>query len=602
MKKALVILSAVLAAACFADNMDNGGQKGLVKSLSAHTLGSTFLNVGGSLRYDRDMGYAKGPLGSGPVLNSAGEELGQDPAQLWSGSVFAACGLNSVLDLSMVFPLYYDVTGFGPDRSGFGDLEVAAKLGYPAQRKNSVVNHAYYLRLILPTGTEDRGFFPRHVYHILDEGDTRANAPFTASSMQFNPMLLWTLDFNALKSRVPLQIHGNFGGVVAPEKSNSTLLGSIAIEYTPAKEVTLFAELNGEARVKFYADSFSVRTFENDPIWLTPGMRFNFQKGIYAILAGHFGLSSQDRQYRTDWVRSGYAYSTAPAPRYGVQLTLGCGNVIREPDSDMDGLIDKKDKCPEAAEDKDGFKDEDGCPDEDNDKDGLEDYLDECPNEKAVCDGCPVYDTDKDGILDDRDQCPKQAEDMDGFEDRDGCPDTDNDKDNVPDSADRCRNEAEDMDGFEDTDGCAEIDNDGDSIPDNTDKCPNHVGLPENQGCPKTAEIRGKLILSGVNFTSGKAVLTRNSFTVLDHVIESLREWPEIRLEIQGHTDDRGDDNFNLQLSQRRADAVREYFISKGIDASRLTAVGYGEQRPVADNTTKKGRVENRRVEIHRVE
>jgi outer membrane protein OmpA-like peptidoglycan-associated protein len=292
-------------------------------------------------------------------------------------------------------------------------------------------------------------------------------------------------------------------------------------------------------------------------------------------------------------------------PTYGVQLTFGWSGLIKQPDSDKDGIIDKKDKCPEQAEDKDGYLDDDGCPDPDNDGDFIADVNDSCPNEKATCSGClpKIVDTDKDGLLDDKDKCPQQPEDIDGFQDDDGCPDPDNDGDGIGDALDKCPNQAEDVDGYEDMDGCPDPDNDADGIPDIKDQCPNKKGIPEEQGCPRAKEIkRGKLILVGVNFQAGKAILDPNSYRILDQVYESLVEWPEVKLEIQGHTDSQGNYTKNKQLSQKRAEAVMIYLIQKGIAPDRLRALGFGPDNPIADNKTANGRAKNRRVEMNRID
>ena len=332
-------------------------------------------------------------------------------------------------------------------------------------------------------------------------------------------------------------------------------------------------------------------------------MRFNLPLGFYATVAGDFGISDSRSSAYIDWVREKYAYSTKGTPRYGAQISLGWKGILKEDDTDGDGIIDKMDGCPKEAEDRDGFKDDDGCPDNDNDGDGFVDSQDRCPDSAGTDGGCPVYDTDGDKIIDGADKCPNEAEDMDSFEDEDGCPDPDNDNDGVVDSKDNCPSKAEDTDGFEDGDGCPDLDNDGDGVSDVEDKCPGVRGLPDNNGCPKTKEIsRGKLVLSGVTFQPGKAVLTSNSYTILDQVYESLVEWPEVKLEIQGHTDNVGNNMTNLKLSQQRADAVRLYLIQKGIDSARLRSVGYGEEFPIADNHTAGGREKNRRVEMRRID
>jgi outer membrane protein OmpA-like peptidoglycan-associated protein len=416
-------------------------------------------------------------------------------------------------------------------------------------------------------------------------------------------MLVWTFDFEKFSALIPLQIHMNFGGVIAQTKSSSSVLAAIGIVYTPVPLTTFFVEMAGESRVKFYSNYFDGTAINNDPLWISPGMRFNLPLGFYATIVGDFGISDNSADLRANWENNGYFYSTKATPRYGAQLSFGWKGILKEDDTDRDGIIDKKDSCPKEMEDPDGFQDDDGCPDPDNDGDGFVDNQDRCPDTAGTDGGCPEVDSDKDGIENTLDKCPDEAEDKDGFEDNDGCPEKDNDNDGVVDEKDNCPDKAEDTDGFEDGDGCPDTDNDGDGVSDVEDKCPGVRGLPTNDGCPKTKEIqRGKLVLSGVTFQAGKAVLTANSYTILDQVYESLVEWPEVKLEIQGHTDNLGSNMANLKLSQLRADAVKEYFVEKGISGDRLRSVGYGEEFPIADNHTATGREKNRRVELRRID
>jgi outer membrane protein OmpA-like peptidoglycan-associated protein len=399
-----------------------------------------------------------------------------------------------------------------------------------------------------------------------------------------------------------MRLHANFGGVVTPIKNNSTVVAAVGLEYSPARVVDLFFEISGESRVKWYTESFTVRSFDNDAFRLTPGIRLNSRSGLYLIMAGDFGVSERRDFLSTTWNLQGYRYATAAIPSYGAHLTLGWTRRLIEPDHDHDGLVDIHDRCPAAAEDMDSFEDGDGCPDPDNDADHLPDRFDACPNEPLALEGCPVRDSDDDGIKNDIDKCPSQAEDKDGFEDADGCPDLDNDADGVTDSSDRCVIVAEDRDEFGDDDGCPDPDNDADGIPDPQDKCPNHVGLAENNGCPKTVEIkRDPIILQGLTFKSGSAVIAPSSYASLDRVWESLVDWPEVNIEIQGYTDNRGSYESNRILSQKRADAVVQYLVDKGTSSFRLNAVGYGPENPIADNTSAEGRATNRRVEMRRV-
>jgi OOP family OmpA-OmpF porin len=229
----------------------------------------------------------------------------------------------------------------------------------------------------------------------------------------------------------------------------------------------------------------------------------------------------------------------------------------------------------------------------------------------------PVVDNDPDhdGIVGAADKCPNEPEDMDGFEDADGCPDPDNDKDGIPDAQDKCPNEAEDKDGFQDADGCPEPDNDGDGIPDAQDKCPNQPetknGYQDADGCPDEIPEKVKAftgVIQGINFKSGGADLAPQSLPVLDKAVAVMTEFKDVKLEIGGHTDDVKivSKTFadNAALSQARADAVKAYFVKKGIDASRLDSKGYGDTQPITDPKALKGpaldaaRAKNRRVEF----
>jgi outer membrane protein OmpA-like peptidoglycan-associated protein len=297
---------------------------------------------------------------------------------------------------------------------------------------------------------------------------------------------------------------------------------------------------------------------------------------------------------------------------------IGWNGIFNDRDRDHDGIADRYDQCPDEPEDVDGFQDDDGCADADNDKDGIPDTLDKCRDSAEDRDGykdddgCPDSDNDNDRIADSTDKCPTLPEDFDGYQDDDGCPDYDNDKDGIPDSLDKCPTVPEDYDNFQDNDGCPDIDNDLDGVPDTLDKCRDQAGPPDNNGCPvsesqkeklKAKEIkRGRVILRGVTFESGTAILQPASFPILDNVAASLTDWPQVRVEIQGHTDRSGTIQRNIELSTSRAESVRSYLISKGIDPGRLTTVGKADSDPIGDNSTKAGRAINNRIELRRID
>ncbi|HUS29484.1 MAG TPA: OmpA family protein [Kofleriaceae bacterium] len=291
--------------------------------------------------------------------------------------------------------------------------------------------------------------------------------------------------------------------------------------------------------------------------------------------------------------------------------------IVFEPnigDRDGDGIKDDIDKCPDDPEDYDRFEDEDGCPEPDNDRDGILDEDDKCPNIPEDKDGfqdedgCPEgnkNDRDGDGILDDVDKCPDDPEDFDQFQDEDGCPDPDNDQDGILDVDDLCPNDPEDKDGFEDEDGCPDLDNDKDRILDKDDKCPNepetYNGFEDEDGCPDRGRVvvtdTSIEILDMVYFEYNKAIIKSESFPILDAVAATLQGNPSISLvEIQGHTDERGDDAYNLDLSDRRAASVKKYLIDKGVEEKRLESQGYGETQPLIREHNEKAWAKNRRV------
>jgi OOP family OmpA-OmpF porin len=288
--------------------------------------------------------------------------------------------------------------------------------------------------------------------------------------------------------------------------------------------------------------------------------------GATLISAGAVSVQAAEGVY---YDPSNTASSTGKTVGYELNRTIGCPGkgLLDVPckapasapaDSDGDGVIDASDKCPNTPK---GRKvDATGC-ELDSDGDGVVDGLDKCPNtpagRKVNKDGCEL-DSDGDGVVDGLDKCP-----------------------NTP--AGRKVN----------ADGC-ELDSDGDGLVDGDDKCPT-VPAKTADGCPPP------LVLEGVHFDNNKATLRPEAAAILDKVAVSLKDWGDVNIEVAGHTDSRADDAYNLDLSQRRAETVREYLIGKGISADRLSAKGYGETKPVADNETEEGRFKNRRVELQRL-
>ncbi len=304
-------------------------------------------------------------------------------------------------------------------------------------------------------------------------------------------------------------------------------------------------------------------------------------------------------------------------------------------DTDHDGVPDYLDNCPNTPREAYGHVDEHGCP-LDSDGDGVPDYLDECPDtpkeaySKIDEHGCPI-DSDGDGVPDYKDICPDTPQeayghvddygclldsDGDGVPDYlDKCPDTpaegystvdangcpaDSDGDGVPDYMDKCPDTPKEAYEYVDENGCP-YDTDGDGVPDYMDECPKIPGTVANKGCPEVKkEVRNlfQKALQGIQFETGKATIKKSSYALLNDIAKVMKENPTYMIEIQGHTDNTGSKKVNQELSEKRAEAVKTYLVGKGVNANRIKAVGYGDEKPVASNATAAGRNKNRRVEF----
>ena len=287
----------------------------------------------------------------------------------------------------------------------------------------------------------------------------------------------------------------------------------------------------------------------------------------------------------------------------GCPLAAGARELMGCPDADGDGVADKDDVCPQNAGtlngcpdgDGDGVADKDddcptvagnlgGCPDADGD--GVRDQDDDCPSVAGTVGGCP--DSDGDGFIDKNDACPNTPG-TDG-----GCPsDPDSDGDGLVDSKDACPNTPGSVNG------CPDGDKDG--VADANDKCPTLGGNVNPDGCPVVPARVTSLFsraLQGIQFETSSNRIRSSSRSILNEVVQVMRENPSYKLTVAGHTDSVGSSASNQTLSQRRADAVKKYLTDAGIPSSSIVSVGYGEDRPVADNNTSTGRRQNRRVEL----
>lgn len=622
--RALLFIVALAAASCAASGQDAwSGTAGLLHLESASTVGRGKLVFSlGSSYYRTGETLTRGPLSfiNGTTLSEANVDY-----NFFLSRAALTFGLNDYVEFSAALDVRNWIMQVASEdrvkgvfetrsRGGLGDTELLLKLCPPVPTK--YVSLAVLGEASFPTG--------------------RAEGRFTTGNTDFALKGLLSLNFTDTKRFIPTRLHFNLGyrfneneikgyGILYANNPDSSGFFPPAYPRSPegksdsfndvfqfgagleflAKRSSLFLEFSWDDYLNAGFVAADTSTYylagSKNLYTITPGVKLISDSGIGMTLAADFNLNAESNK------------SFVHPPDWAVYFMISVGGNLLPRDRDKDGIEDKVDKCPDQPEDVDGFEDSDGCPDLDNDKDGIPDTRDKCPDLAEDFDGfqdddgCPDLDNDGDGIPDIRDKCPNEPEDFDGVQDDDGCPDIvqDSDNDRIPDDKDKCPLVAEDIDGFQDDDGCPDPDNDLDGIPDVTDKCPNepetYNGYMDDDGCPDERPIEESFILRGVSFASGSAALTRDSYPVLDQVIKSLTAYPEVKVEIAGYTDDVGKDDYNRELSQRRADAVRQYIVNAGISAERIAARGYGESSPVASNKTPAGRAENRRIEFHKL-
>ncbi len=559
--------------------------QGLLFGESGKTLGHLVPTAGLYLHWDHR------PLRVIDTVND--KDLYDEVGYQLNAQVIAAIGITKWFEFGLAMPVMLAqggdtrVPGFGDTTNlsaGLGDLRLVPKARLFS---SGPLNVALAVPISVPSGSAT---------YFSDDG------------VGFDPRLAASWDEDAWK------VVANVGMRMQPSTTFAFSKSSQTVAVGNEVSVSVGGEVRVHELVDVLADtSFGVSLEDQDGGGfageILAGARARLPLDLLATLAAGPGVGQGlgTPQFR---VIAGLAW--APDP---------------EKDTDKDGNPDVTDACPTRPEDKDQFEDQDGCPDPDNDKDGILDGDDKCPLDPEDKDsfeddnGCPDPDNDKDGILDIQDKCPLDPEDKDNFEDDNGCPDPDNDKDGILDGDDKCPIEF----GVKEEQGCPVRDRDKDGIPDKKDKCPDQAetynGIDDEDGCPDakaTAIMTDKeiKILDKVFFETGKADIRPVSFPVLDAVSAILKAYPNVtKLMVEGHTDDVGNDQANLDLSQARAAAVAKYLTGKGVDVARLDSKGYGETAPLCQDVAKLSaakkqdkkaiagcREQNRRVQFRIVE
>ncbi len=516
-------------------------------------LGVEWADVRGHLTVDAGLwfGYAKSPVNV--YRMSDGERIGSLVEDRFGGELAAAIQLRNRFELGLAAPVIVaqsddfggamGVPNNDPSDFGLGDLRLTPKVTL-FRSKNTKAPTALGLMVgvTLPTSTNDD--------YGGDDGVT------------VSPALLLSRG-----GAVGMRFAVAAGYRMRPEAQSLDLMvddevfGQVGLAYRFASSF----EIDGTFDVATGADDV-FGAFNRNHAEARAGVGYDATRNLRLFAAAGAGVA--EGFGTPDW--RGLA---------GLRLHSAEQKPVEKPlpppilDTDGDGIMDPDDRCVTEPETKNDFEDIDGCPDN--------------------------PDPDGDKIIGSADSCPNDAEDLDGFSDTDGCPDPDNDKDTVLDTEDSCR----DVPGLVELRGCPDPDRDSDTVVDRRDNCPDEPGTVENQGCkaPQRVKIVGnKLeIIDIVYFKLNRAVIESRSYSLLDQVASVIISHPEItKIRAEGHTDNQGNDAYNKKLSQRRADAVKAYLITKGIAADRLEAVGFGEEQPKADNTTKDGRATNRRVEF----
>ena len=368
-------------------------------------------------------------------------------------------------------------------------------------------------------------------------------------------------DLNVLPAVTKLSVARYIGAGFSAEVDGS--MNRIKKGYKGVSQDESFWNVNLQAKYALR------RLFTTESGWFDPYLKlgggytsykseYSKEDGAVKLLAGgginfwftdHLGLNVQTG-YNHGFQKDGTDYFQHSA---GIVIKFGAK------DTDKDGIPDKDDACPDVA----GPKEFNGCPD-----------------------------TDGDGIPDKDDACPDVA----GLKEFNGCPDTDGD--GVPDKDDKCP----DVAGPAENGGCPWPDTDGDGVLDKDDQCPDEAGPASNNGCPEPNDDDQKRLnqyAKTILFDTGKASIKFESAEILSQIINVLKKFPKSRFRIEGHTDSTGKKAKNITLSQNRADAVKIYLIQGGIASDRLESIGYGPEKPIASNKTRKGRELNRRVEIN---
>lgn len=581
----LVMAAALMATPVIASAQDNIG----LSRFHPTPVGDRFFGVPGASA-NGDLDPHAGLLGDYALrpLSLEGAQLDGSDAVVVEHSLLlhlqAAFSLGSrlMLDVEWPFALYQtgddpittDAFYISPSGASVGDLRLGARLTL-AGDPHDPAQVGVGMRLWLPTGDEDE---------YMSDGEIRAMPYLSVSGCA---------DYIEWAASAGLEIRDAVRFADSDQARFAHLAAGFAIVPDEARNLQIGPEI-------WAALSTEDLEAKNTNVELMLGARYRAVEVLELGLAGGPGLSEG---VGTPAAR--VLLSVAYTPRAD-----DCCGYEKATDRDGDGIEDPVDACPDEPGISSPDPQKHGCPPPpDSDQDGILDEDDACPNAPGIAHqdpekhGCPPPgDDDGDGIENPVDACMTVKGVASDDPKKHGCP-PDQDGDGIIDGEDACPSVPGPRRDDPKTNGCP--DSDGDEIPDPVDACPQEKGVPSNNpeknGCPSVVVVTEKeiVILQRVEFDVNRATIKPVSDSLLDEVAQTLKDYPEIlKIEIQGHTDNTGNAANNKRLSQQRAESVQAAMVSRGVEATRMTAVGYGQDVPIDSNDTAEGKQKNRRVQF----
>lgn len=366
MKSKATVLTVILAAGAFANNLNTGGLSGVNRTYSAYSIGQGSYELGLSIKGE----YGNEALEEYELIGTSRQ---LKDVLLYGQDLYLVMGIANWMDIAVDLPFYEDVIdGYDEDAFGFGDFAASLKLMHPGMKPDALIRLAYIMRASFPTGGFARGYYARdplfsHVSRVNGGG------AYTSGGYNLNPMLAWTFDLTRLKVSKPWLVHLNFGmdALFYPTNKdnlpaeNTGMQGGLAVEWLASPAWSMFLDFNGKSRLGNITDGPFLEIFAKDQLTLALGTKNRFKSGLSASLVVEAGVSTQENftRWKTFSGSDAKYYGIQPTPNLGVTLTLGFGAVGKKADSDFDGNRNQSDSCPQDAEDYDGYEDGDGCPD-----------------------------------------------------------------------------------------------------------------------------------------------------------------------------------------------------------------------------------------------